>query len=359
MAKRRSKSSSSSRSKKNVLRGIAIFLAVLLVLGGVGVLSSWITGWTLTGEPNMSKWQHNSPKEDEGKNEDNVAPAGEGFLMFTPRTTASSPVALAVETRASETKSAKLTATIQPEGAFYKSVTWRSSSNALKVTGNDLQATVELVGTMTETATISCIVESLKTVTGTCTVDYIDLSNISFSIKDVEDEDPLVLAANHEYEIVPELGELVGTVSASEDFKLVPTFLEYRLTDYAKKMFVDTYFYDDENPDYPGNNWEFASDSYDFDEDDYSFYLCEPEIYTYPDDYDNSRFYKAFYYDENEAYTAQALSEIEVRIDVYYKGKLIKENCTIIRAFKYDPESYLTGVDGVEITPDGGIVFTD
>ena len=61
MAKRSTKT---TKSKKNVFRGIATLLAGLIVLGAVGALSSWITGWTLTGEPNMSKWQQSDSKTD-------------------------------------------------------------------------------------------------------------------------------------------------------------------------------------------------------------------------------------------------------------------------------------------------------
>lgn len=62
MAKRSSKSKSGG---KNVLRGIAIFLGVIIVLGAAGVLSSWITGWALTGEPDITKWQQSSTAEKE------------------------------------------------------------------------------------------------------------------------------------------------------------------------------------------------------------------------------------------------------------------------------------------------------
>ena len=78
MAKRRTKTTTKS---KNVLRGIATLLAGVMVLGAVGVFSSWVTGWTITGEPNMSKWQQSDSKDKGNTTPRTVAISNNGTKM--------------------------------------------------------------------------------------------------------------------------------------------------------------------------------------------------------------------------------------------------------------------------------------
>lgn len=166
---------------------IAGFIALLLVAVLVVVWSIGSNGFTNNNPVKWDWWQSES-KDNPAEGGDNVTPTDEGILMFKPITTVDSPVALAAETAAGS-NTATLTATLEPENAFYYSASWRSSSNALTVTQDEedqLKATVELTGTLTETAQITCVVESFKTVTATCTVDYLETKSSVIRTKNAE-----------------------------------------------------------------------------------------------------------------------------------------------------------------------------
>ena len=166
-----------AKSKK-AGKGIAIFIAIIIGIVIVGGCSSWITGWTITGSPDMSKWNQatsDGAKDDEnGSDDEAVTPLSEGALVLQPLTTLDSPVAIAAETTGLHV--AKLTATISPENGVYHTVTWRSSSSKVTVTQDEedpLKATVTCAGYFSDEVTITCVVVSTKTLTATCKAVYL------------------------------------------------------------------------------------------------------------------------------------------------------------------------------------------
>ena len=173
-------------TKKSFMGLIAFILVAVIVVVAVvacGIGSSVDGKWFKNGDVQtwFDSWGQGEPSDSEDDDKD-VQPVGEGFLIFAPRTTVDSPVSLSTETTASESKSATITATIEPPNGFYKAIDWRSSSNAVKVTQdveNPLKAHVELVGKLFSEATITCIVVSTKTFTATCAVNYLSYPKLS------------------------------------------------------------------------------------------------------------------------------------------------------------------------------------
>lgn len=335
-----------------IMKGVAILLALLAI-------AYVITSLALGGVWNPTKWQGAAQKTEKPKDDDNKpVETEEGVLFFTPRTTASSPVALSATTAAETPKTATLTATVTPENGFISSVEWRSSTNALTVTKdpqNPLKATVTLTGTLTETAQITCMVYSIKTVMATCSVDFVSFPTVSFDIRGFENSnDNYNLALNTEYEVLLSMGEITSTAEVA-DFSLKGT--GYCVWwDEADSYENITRF---QNALGVGTSWEPWEISEDFDEgrDGYFFTLSGTleGLFGKPQNVSVDDYRKAFYSCD---WGGDEAIKITIYADLYLRDIKVKSYAPFY-AMNINPASYLTGVEGVSITPDGGIVFTN
>lgn len=344
------------------------FIALLMVVVLVVVWSIGSNGFTNNNPAKWDWWQSES-KDNPAEGGDNVTPTDEGILMFKPITTVDSPVALAAETAAGS-NTVTLTATLEPENAFYYSATWRSSSNALTVTQDEedpLKATVELTGTLTETAQITCVVESFKTVTATCTVDYLEtsFSSQNSGFKEIVSQDSKyanptkanknAFAFGTEYlfsaiDYASSKSTVQGTyVITKIDLKLMPSFsttdtfvnemnskLKISDTEWFKNEIITLY----ERSDGVSETFTFPA--------------TLEELIGKPSDVSSDDLAKAYY----QAYGKISVFMIQATIQIVYNDVVYK-TCNGNMALVFVPESYLTGVDGVTILPGGGVVMTD
>ena len=353
-----------AKSKK-VGKGIAIFIAIIIGIVIVGGCSAYITGCNLTGEKNPAKWGQKGGKNESGDGD--VMPVDEGFLMFKPLTAVDSPVAIEADTAESEGNTATLTATLEPENAFYSSASWRSSSNALTVTQdeeNPLKATVELTGTLTQTAQITCMVVSFKTVTATCSVDYLDTS-VSVGFNEI-------VSQNSKYSNPTEDNKYAFAFGTEYSFNSV----DYSSTkSTVQGTNVITRIALIFNPNLPARTFESeinralkisstgwfktpqAVSLYDNSNDSGKFTFpatFEDLIGKLPTIISFDNFAKGFYL----AYgNSPGVFSLLVTTEITYNDVVYKTSSKNY-AITFVPESYLTGVDGVEITPGGGVVVT-
>ncbi|MCM1440980.1 MAG: hypothetical protein NC131_17530 [Roseburia sp.] len=357
MAKR--KTAKFKLNKQLVIGIVALLLAAVLVV-------VWAIGSNGFKENNPVKWSwwggNAGNGGDELDNKDNeVVPAGEGMLMLTPRTTLNSPVALAAQTD-TKTKTATLTASVEPENGFISSVTWRASATAITLTQdeeNPLKVAVELTGALTETAQITCIVQSFKTVTATCDVDYIARSIISTM---VEMTNPLL----------PIGGEFVVSFSrdiSNSTLKPLMRVVEARIGYYAQwdnLLAFETKI--NEKLGINETGWAHSR-TLNFTEVEQSensakINLSLPEkiseLVGKPESVSEDDFAKAVYSLIGKVSSRHFCLAFKIELiynDIVYYVCDTANNAEF-KQIGINPETYLTGVEGVTIT-DGNIVFTD
>lgn len=345
-----------SRKKSKV---VVIVIVTLLALVA-GFCGSWFTGWGLTGEVNMAKWGNNSVG-DAGDDKGDEPAQTESLLMFAPLS-ADSPVAIASKVaNVTSSSTITLTATVTPEGAYYTSVTWSSSTPDLKVTGDGLTATVELVRTLTETATITCSVESFTTITGSCTVDFLILPTVDFSIKGVNyTNDRFLLSSGVEYELEIKTRPISGTVS-SEAFsvKSTETYIGYSMTsdgeELLKEYIIGSGKYSSTTVNDAKSNWGADNPSVSFKEGTYKFTLGAPSEFNPLEGMTEAEFNAAYYTVQQS--NNKPLAYLYGYFGFYYKGVLIGGEIEVVKSLMFDGSSFLTGVDGVDVSPDDNLFY--
>ncbi len=161
-------------TKKQIVAIVAVVLAALLV-------AAWAVCALCLGNLNPLKWGQNKPVSDESENPTTQA---NGMLFLCSSETGNGISLMSAATN--DSKAVTVTATIEPDSADYRSVSWTCSDSAIAVTpdtNNPLKATVALVGVLKQTATLTCTVVSATTLTATSTLDYLDFSKVSSTLK--------------------------------------------------------------------------------------------------------------------------------------------------------------------------------
>ena len=360
----KSSKSSSKNNTAKILRTVATFLAGLMVLGAAGVFSSWITGWVITGEPNMSKWQ-----QSDSKDEDKPAES-KGILLFNQSTNRNDIALLVSETSVADNKSATLTAVLTPENAFYESVTWTSSTEALEISpteDNPLEATVTLVGTLSETARITCTVVSFNTIIATCSVDYIAV-NTTPSISSLKGSSSNVVyqggycrfdfGGSYSFALKPYSSSLT-TVNAEYAIKSL-SIRAYDTGNYSLSAMESAL---NKLLGVSEKGWAHNSQLNYTCSDGISGNFTLPAtpdaLIGKPSGVSSADFAVAFYKYllslPSGLYPLSLSFECEIKYNgvTYGVVRSISNQASII----FNPESYLVGADGVEIVPGGGIVF--
>ena len=220
-----------TKSKKTVSkRTLAVVLAVvLLILGTAAAVFCWgardaaghwaknptITAWFDYWGKGAPTNEGNGDDESNTKTQKTVIPQADGLFVLTTRN-AAAPVALYSAQTQANTNTATITAQITPANADYSAVNWTCNDSAVQIITseeNPLKVQVSLTAPLVYTATITCEVVSVTTITATCTVDY-----MHFPDKMTVTAGNIRFGAENDISVSPVNEDMSGTIN---DFQCV------------------------------------------------------------------------------------------------------------------------------------------